>query len=368
MHTQRFKLSLALGTLTLVGFGGARDRIEFSVAEKLSLTKHFSSESSSYLESMELVVDGNDIASMLGDLVVAAESQSRLVFTDTYLKLEGGQLRRLERSFDELTSSTSISFGSQFGSESQDIDVESELDGRTVLFRWDPEQSRFQAALETPEATSSAKDERWLKALECETDLRFLLPKGEVEVGATWELPLIDFKELLLPSGDLAWRPSGMPASELDMEAFGKLGEGLKRRGEELLLEALKGQAKCTYLGTEIQEGKSLARIAIELAFDIDIDLIPIVEEFMGSVMDFLPMDLELEFAFDALNLEFGLEAEGLALWDLGAGHLSQIEMHSDADILIELSLEAESEGEAHAFEMSMEMVMAMDNAASFTE
>ena len=364
MYTKRFRLGLALGTLTLVGFGGARDRLGFHPAEGLSLTKHFSSESTSSLESMDLVVDGNDIAGMLGDLVVAAESHSELIFTDTYLKLEDGGLRRLQRSFDELSSLTSISFGSQFGGESQDIDVESELDGKTVLFTWDPEQAGFVASMEE----SSAKDERLLKALECETDLRFLLPEGEVELGATWEVPLIAFKELVLPSGDLSWMPSGMPAAELDMEAFGELGEDLKRRGEELLRKALKGKAKCTYLGTELHEGKALGSIAIELSFDIEIDLIPIVEEFMGTVLEFLPMDMDLEFTFDALNLGFGLEAEGLALWDPKAGHLVQIEMHSDADIFLELNLEAEAEGQAHSLEMSMEMVMTMDNMAAFSE
>ncbi len=362
MSKQRLHIGLTLGSSCLLALGWNTDLLEFHVAEGTSLTKSFRSTSTGRLEDMVLEVDGNDVGELLGDFEIESETTSLLVFTDEYQTVAPERVTRLARSFDGLESSTSFSFSSQFGGESQDVDVVSPLDGHEVVFLWDEDSGAYACSF----AEEQDADEEDLRSLEFETDMRFLLPPDGVEEGDTWKVPLIGFTELLTPGGDLLWMPEEMP--EMDMEAFEEFGDEIKKRAEQLIHESLKGEALCTYLGSKQIDGQHIGEFQVQMDLDLDLDLVPMVEEIMESIGDLIPMDVDLELDFETLSLALSIESEGHAAWNMGAGHFQSLTLETDMDFTIEVSMTGESDGQSHSVNMLMDMTSVMENEVQFSE
>jgi hypothetical protein len=362
MHTKRFTLGLLLTSSCLVAFGVTSDKLEFRASEGTSLTKSFQISTTGSIGNLTLEVDGNDIGAFLGDMEVESGNESKIVFTDTYDKVDDGRVIKLTRSFSTLSNSTTVSFGSQLGSESQNIDVASVLEGESASFQWDPEEQEYKASF----GDDSGLEDELLAHLEFESDLRFLLPDGEVKADDTWEVPLVEFKQILSPGGKLGWMSEDVP--NMDMDAFADIAEKIQEKAEALMIEALIGSATCTYKGLREIDGVEFGLIEIELKFEVALDMIPFFTQLSTAILEALPDGIELKFDFDTLELDISLKATGNAYWDLSAGHLTTLSLTSDADFAFDVDMHVEIPSEAHSVVAYMEMSMQMENEVQFSE
>src|SRR5262249_23560618 len=151
------------------------------------------------LDDMSMSMDGQDMSEMAGQIEISMKTTMELGVTDHYEALAGGRPTKLKRSFDEISSSTHVSGSNPVGgSEEKDIPLKSELEGTTVVFSWDDDDSTYHVKFEGDKG-----DQNLLEHLEENLDLRGFLPAGEVSKDDSWEIPAEAVKAALAPGGDV---------------------------------------------------------------------------------------------------------------------------------------------------------------------
>jgi hypothetical protein len=188
-----------------------------------------------------------------------------------------------------------------------------EFDSLAVRFTWNEEEEEYDREVVEGEYT----DEEGLAVLNEDLDLRGLLPEDEVEEGDSWEVSGAPLMAILVPGVDLT--------RLLDEEDTEDVPEEIVAAAERLVAEAT---ATCTFDGLEEEDGRRLARITLEWTVADDLEFDPST---FGLDEIGIPMD---DSSFEA---SFGIELEGVCLWDLEAGHFHSFEMEG----LVEFSFDA---------------------------
>jgi hypothetical protein len=329
-----------------------RDALTFGPDEGVEVTKAFSTEFDLELDDLSLFISGQDIGSMIGSPSIQVLGGFELTFTDLYGEVVDGRPRRLERTFDELSSDSTVSFEMMGESQEDGGEASSPLEGLSVVFAWDEESESYR----TRYADDSGGDDEWLEGLTEDTDLRELLPRGDVSEGDSWSFDPEILLSVLMPGGDLAWDAEGI--EDADMEEFDELFDEFSERLLEAAEELLDGEGTATYAGVRDVDGREVGAIELELEVDSSVDFADLIQELIEDAMDEagdeVPADVEVYVETAALTVE--IEAEGEMLWDLASGTPHSMGMSGDFLLVLELVVSGTAEGESQDVEATIEL------------
>jgi hypothetical protein len=215
-------------------------------------------ELSMQITAMEVEIDGEPRPGPDGDLP-ASESTWTVAQVDRVVEAADGAPAVVRRRFESAASARAMAFG---GEENTD-EAESPFEGVELELR----AGKDGVEVEVVDG-SAPEHEGALEGHRLELALDALLPEGEVEAGATWELDAERVRRAL--GFDLM--AALFPPPEREPGAGGpgggggrRMGPMLGQMGSELLARAeWKGKAELAALDEEI-DGTKCARIALEL-------------------------------------------------------------------------------------------------------
>jgi hypothetical protein len=247
-----------------------------------------------------------------------------IAVTDTLAAVEDGRPTELVRTFDEL-GQVNIE---KVDDEESSVELGSPLQGKSVRFRWDGDESTYvaEAADESDELDSDL-----LGALLEDMDLRLVLPKEEVEVGDTWELDPRLYLGFMWPSGLLDFQVEGEEPSAED------------RGPSQQTIERLEGSGTARLEEVREEDGLRLAVIHVELEITTGSESVLAAESTEESESPEVTVEVEIERTL-----------EGTILWDLEHGHAHSAELECESSRLTTRSftytlVDVESEQELSA-------------------
>lgn len=128
---------------------------------------------------MSMERDGQPVEGRGGGGGMSSESEYKEVHVDTIVAAEKGKPSKVKRTFEELGGKRSTSFGE----ESRDSDVESPLEGVTVMLSGEGADVEAEVV-----EGKKPEDDKAFEHQRVELFLDGVLPSKEVEEGATWDL------------------------------------------------------------------------------------------------------------------------------------------------------------------------------------
>ena len=267
------------------------DAVAFAPKEGAKLTKTFEGHAEFALDSMRMLMNGEEQDGMM-DEEPAGEANYTIIVTDTFKSMSDGRPTDLLRSIIEISGSAESSDGDSTEGSMDD------LEGAVVRFAWDDDAGAYEVSYEEGDGEEEA-----LALLTPDMDYRALLPRGDVSVDDEWEVSGAEVMRVLLPGIDIkAAAESGM---EID-------GESIPEAAIDLLDEFLSGvTATCTYKGTSESDGVEVAEIAVKITIETALDIDPTA--FSEEAMDF-GGDMEV-----TVNAQ--MELEGTLLWNMAGNH-----------------------------------------------
>src|SRR5262245_57287883 len=133
----------AFGTSFALTLGDAGEQLAFQPPAGATLTKAFTSTSNLELDDLSLLVSGQDVGEMIGESSFSMEQESKIEVTDTYKATADGRPTELLRAFDDLSGDMHMELTPVPGMDMPDVSSSSELEGKSVLFRWNEEEEDY---------------------------------------------------------------------------------------------------------------------------------------------------------------------------------------------------------------------------------
>lgn len=343
MHATKVLIlpALLLPLPLLLGSNAPATRIAFTVADGASLTKTFEVKADLNLEDMTVSGAGG----MMPEMEMTMAVNYKVTVSDEYQKVDGGSVRKLKRTFDDIASEVNTSMKMEIMGQSRDQDMnasaESELESKSILFTWDAEKKEFKLAFDP-----AGGDEELLKGAREDMDLRALLPDAEVKEGEEWQLDPKELVDVLAPGGNLALKP----------KEGGEAGAGMGASGMENMAdmfgEDVEGKATAKFTGMREVDGKQMA--VVKLSFDLKAktDMTEKIKEQMAK--EDLPPELT-KMEFDHMDIEYALQAEGELLWNVAGGHFHSLELSGTTTFKSDQAMSIEVQGKSMNIEQSME-------------
>ncbi|MBM3977628.1 MAG: hypothetical protein FJ299_11640 [Planctomycetes bacterium] len=349
LKTQR--LLCALIVLPAVyAFATPVEEFKFSIASGTALSRTIEQETEMSLDNMSMFQNETDMSGMMGKMEVTAKSKLTIKVSDKFVEMGDGTPNKLERTFETLSSATSVSMQADnpmIPSSDKDISGKSDLEGKVVLFTRDGDGYKRSFG------EDSTGDDEILADLDEDLDFRAFVPRGRKSVGDGWTIELEEFKKLLAPGGNLQIE---MEQSDEDQMGFGSMGsEG--NLWEQL--GDLEGEVKAEFIKVE---GDGAAQVAVvKLVFEIKSarDMTEQAREEMEKNKDKMQ---GAEIDIESADVELDFKGEGELRWSLGAGHLHSIDVSGEMGMAMENAMKANMMGQSMSFRMSMEM------SGSFTQ
>lgn len=335
----------AFGAGIAFTLGGSGEKVAFQPRAGSSVTKTFTIGGDYSLDELSLIVNGQDVGGMIGELAMSLKLENRYEITDTYKAVADGRPTELVRAFDELASHMTMEL-TPAPAEMPDFESASELEGKSVAFRWDAEKQEYERTF-----TAEGGDEALLEDLEEDMDLRIFLPAAEIAEDESWTVELARLESVIMPGGNLGFRPKDMPDEDgmkMFEEIFGNFGDELG--------DLLDGECKCTYKGAREEGGVKMAEIAIELEVATTLDLSELLDKVIRAAIDQSGAGDMVEFSLETADLSLDFEGTGTLLWDLGAGRAHSFQLAGDANIGMDLDVSIEAEGESQNMDAELEL------------
>ncbi|MFT6714102.1 MAG: hypothetical protein ACJAVJ_001384 [Planctomycetota bacterium] len=277
--------------------------ITFAPEAGLSLTKTYSQELNAELS--DLTFSMNDEEVEVEELpTITITSNEVIVLTDSYDAVDEGRPTKLTRVFDELTRSRV-----QVTEEDEmNIEETSELEGLSVTFLWDEDESAYIASF-TDEDESA--DEDLLAELFGDADMLGFLPRDEVEVGDTWSVELDDYRRLFSPSGELTFMDGDDEPSRDEID--------------DRIDENLEGEIECTFMGVE--EVDDVRMGVIEFTIELESE---------GETSEEMEVeDEEIDSATESRTITIDSEYEGTLYFNLAAGHIASVTIVGESNFSV---------------------------------
>lgn len=346
------------GVAVALTFAEGGDRLAFKPEDGSAVTKHFDSSGEFALDEISLIVNGQDVAGMVGQIDMSVEQGNRIEVTDTYERVADGRPAVLLRKYEVLAGNMRMDMTpAQAGLP--EIVSSSPLEGKTVAFRWNEEEQAYERAF-----GEEGGDQDWLDGLEEDMDLRAFLPRAEVAAGDSWTVELMQLRTVVMPGGNLRMTPEGMDVDEDDLKMFEELFGDF---GEEFG-DLLEGECTCTYKGTREEDGVRVAEIDIALEVAASLDLSDLLEKVIHSALEESGVNEMVEFTLDTADVSLDFEGAGTLLWSVGAGRMHSFELNGDMTFGMDLSVGIEVEGESQGVDASLEFSGSMRQVVSTTE
>jgi len=341
----------ALGTSLAFSLGSG-EALVFQPQAGATLTKTFTTTSNLELDDLSLLVSGQDVGEMIGEIAISIEQEGKIEVTDTYKATAGGRPTELLRSFEALTASMNFDISPAPPAEMPQVESASELEGKSVLFKWNPEEEAYDRSFPDGEG-----DEELLEGLEEDMDLRFLLPGKEVAADETWTVELSELGLILMPGGDLRMMPKDAEVDREAMERFAELFSGFTEKYKD----QLEGACTCTYKGTRDEDGVRVAEIAIELEVAAALDLTEILSEIVQQSIEESGAGDQVQFSFDSADLSMDFDGSGTLLWNPATGLVHAFQIGGDVGLSLDLAVGIEAMGESQDMDASLEMSGSME-------
>lgn len=347
----------ALGVGFVFTFGGG-EAIAFHPEPGSSVTKTFTSGGEYELDDLSLIVNGEDMGGMLGQLEMSMKALNTIEVTDAYKAVADGRPTELLRTFDALSGSMHMDVSAAGTNNTQNMDSSSVLEGKTVAFKWNAEKGEYERSFHESEGES-----KLLEDLEEDMDLRVFLPDSEVAVDATWTVELEQMMSLVMPGGDLSLTPQDGP----DDGSMDKFKEIFSQFGEQFG-ELLEGECKCTFKGARDENGVRVAEIAIELDVAATMDLTEMLDKAIQAAIEQSGAGEMVKFSLDTADLNLDFEGAGTLLWNLKAGRMLSFQMAGDATIEMDLAVGVEAQGQSQNVDASLKLAGSMHEEVALKE
>ena len=340
-------LLLVPGAILTVSAPVSIESPAFHPEEGSSIERTFGTELDMQLDSYSVQVNGEDMTAMMGEFELSIRTEQEIGVTDTFASLGDGRPVKLERTFDSLEGSTVVSSASMVGQEDQSFSSASELEGKTVVFKWNDEDEEFVVTWEDGE-----EDDELLGGLTEDMDLRVLLPEEEVSKGDTWTVDLSELAALATPGGNLQLVPEEMEQAEgMDTDFL----DDIREEFGEQFADLFDGECTCTFKELREDEGEQIAEITVE----IEIASAANVADMLMDVIDKMSSQFggdapEVDIEAADINLDF--DGEGTLFWNLSAGHARSFEVSGDALFSVDIAVAIEAPDGQQSIEASIEM------------
>ena len=266
-------------------------------------------------QEMDPALMGMDMDQANMSVVATVELQ------DEYGETKDGRPLRLTRQFETINANV------EFGDGESETANDSDLEGATITFEWNAKNGSYDLSSEDEglnlDKISHAGED---------TDLRSLLPEGEVEIGDEWQLKGPAVLSVLWPGVDLAKAKQAL-ASQMD-------GESIPFPIDEVIGELLETSVlQCTYTGSREDDGNTYQ--VIELASEVEqqMEMGEILLEFIRTNS---PSEADMDLTAD---VEIAAMLQGELLWDSAAGHFRQCDMEIELALLGTFDVSAEVQG-----------------------
>ena len=326
---------------TLVGGG---DQLAFQPQAGSSLTKGYTIGGEFTLDDISLIVDGQDIGGMIGSIDVSVKTESRIEVTDAYRAVAGGRPTDLLRTFEALASTVHVEM-TPAQAEMPEMTSTSSLEGKTVAFRWNEEEKKYERSFH-----EDTGDDELLDGLEEDMDLRAFLPPGEVSDGDTWSVELSELDSVVAPGGNLCMLPENGEMDDETMQRFEEIFSDFE------LGDVLEGECTCTFKGARDEDGVRVAEIAIEIEVSATMDLSELLDKAIRAAIEQSGAEEMVDVTLDTADFNLDFEGKGTLLWNLAAGRMHSFQVNGDATMDIDLSIGLEAEGESHELDASLEL------------
>lgn len=346
----------AFGVGFAFSLAGPVEKLAFVPPAGSSVTKLFTIGGEYAMDEISLIVGGQDVAGSIPQIEFSLKLETRVEVTDVYKAVGEGRPLELLRTFEALSSSVNMQM-SPAEAEIPEIESTSELEGKTVLFRWNEEEQEYERSYAEGEG-----DEELLEGLEEDMDLRVFLPASEVAEGETWTVELADLQSVIIPGGNPRMMPEGMEVDQETLKMFEELF------GNFELGDLLEGECSCTYKGARDEDGVRLAEIAIEVEVSTTLDLAEVLNKAIRVALEQQGVEDAVDFSLDKADLNLDFEGSGVLLWNLGAGRLHGFQLGGDATIDMDLAVSVEAEGQSQGVDASMVLSGSMHEEVTVKE
>lgn len=300
MNTRRCTIwtALAIPTGLCLAFALPADRVAVAPEKGRELSKSFSVEVSLAVDDLVLLMGGNEMPVPLDQMEL--DFSYSLDVLDAYKEVEEGRIKELVRYYE----SVGFSYESPEDSGEESLD---ELEGKTVRFSWNDEDSGYDRAFEDGD-----DEEDLLKALAAELEMRAMLPEDEVTSGDSWEVALADLASIFAPG----WDPKGAAAMS---EEDGEVPAAMMDMWAEQFAEA---NMTCTYRGRR-EDGLGVIALSMEITPTLDL------ADAMMEVMAASGEDLG-DTQIDDLSLDLEMTGDGELLWNFEQSRFESLELEGE--------------------------------------
>jgi len=238
------------------------------------------------------------------------EFDEHIAVTDELRAVEDGRATELVRTFDELSQRDA----QRFEDEEVEAELGSDLEGRSVVFRWDEDEEAYGVSA----ADDEDLDEGLAAWLAEDMDLRLVLPDHEVEPGDEWELDARLYLAFMWPGGLLDFRTEDDEPTDED------------RDPSRQTIGNLEGSGTATLEEIREEDGVRVAVIHVQLEIETGSSSTYPGQEPDEEHPGFPPREVEVE-------IERSLE--GTILWDLEHGHALSAELECESSRLVTTSV-----------------------------
>jgi hypothetical protein len=303
---------------------------------------------------MEMSMNGQPMP-MEMEMEMDMDMKMSFEVTDTFVSMMEGQPKELHRSYDVLESNGSFSVEAELmpgGGEEKAITASSELEGKTVAFKWNDESGEYEASYHESEG-----EEELLEGLTEDMDFRALLPAGSVEEGDTWEIDVKKLTAILAPGGDMGLLP------ELDEEEMSMMPgmQDFGRGMNDMLGDLLEGEATGTFKGFREVDGTNVAVIALTVSIESSNDMTDKVADAMGE------LPIEAEINIDYMDIEVEIEGEGTLYWNTETGHAHSYELSGSMGFITDMGMTMTMGDQDMEMEQTFEMSGTFENAMAIS-
>ena len=338
----------ALALSLLVGFSGSSvDKVAFTPAEGVTVTKTFTSNTELDIDDMTALMNGGP--SPMPEMEMSMSMTQTVTITDEYLAMADGQPAKLARTYDAIGTDLEMDVNAGGDAQSPSGSGSSPLEGSTVVFSWNAETETYDTAF----AEGEEGDAELLENLAEDMDLRGLLPTDELAEGESYDIDVAAFADVIAAGGDLKIE------MEIDGEAGGAgMDPEMMTDFRKFFDELIEGSATGKYVGTREVDGVKVAVIEIEVELNASADMSEMAAESMGEEM---PEGVEMNI--DRMDVEMSYEGTGELHWNMAKGIIHGLSMNAEMGMNMDMAMGISMSGQ----EMEISMEMAMSGAVENT-
>ncbi len=314
-----------------------REEVElhFAPEEGTVLKRVFLAEAEYRLTDMSASIDGDALEA--GEFPEYSTGfREHVAVTDTLESVADGRPTEFVRVFDELQQESTETLE---GEESSGA-LSSPLQGRAVRYTYEAEEERYRVE----SADDDELDDSLAQSLAADMDLLLVLPEGEVEPGAEWDLDPRLYLAFMWPSGLLEFQAEGEEASEEERDA------------SRQTIERLEGTGKARLEEVREEDGTLVAIVHVELEITTASTRVQAAVE-------------EEDFEIPEVTIEAEIERtlEGTVVWDLTHGHALSAELECRASRLMTESWTGWVEQDGEEAEVEIERARLLEGTIRYT-